>query len=226
MSEPQTSPPDNWQEILKGSDQDAFRELIEPLTDLLVRAARRDLDFYARQGMIQANDFSPEELVGEALLYAWWHRDVRPEQMSLFSWMLGTQHRVTRGLINRQRSYQREKRLSLDEPIPTDPDAQDTQEWFWDWYQPEQELTWEDVIPAQEPDEIEVTLSGEYEELLENSDSRHVLMLHDEFEMSLPEVAFTINRTPEEVADLLETARASLSKREPVEEDTEHPPHE
>lgn len=206
--------PPNWEEILEGSDKDAYRHLVEPYTDTLIRAARRDLDFYIEQGYLHDDDFSAEEVVGEALLHAWEHRKVRPGKMGLRAWLLGTQHRVTRGLVNRQRAYRREKRLSLDEPVPTDPDAQDTQEWFWDWYQPERELTWEDVIPSQEPEDVEVSLEGASEDLMEDSEGRHVLVLHDEFEMSLPEVAFTINRSPVAVAELLEQARASLTKRE------------
>lgn len=224
MESTRTSPPENWEAVLKDSDQDAFRELVEPYTDVMLLAARRDLEFYLQQEILQDSDFTPEEIVGETLLHAWQHRDVRPEKMALRSWLLGTQHRVTRGLVNRLRSYRHDKDISLDEPIPTDPDAQDTQEWFWDWYQPEQELTWEDVIPAQQPEDMEVPLTGDREELLEDTDARHVLVLHDEFEMSLPEVAFTINRSPEAVAELLEIARAGMARRGADDEDVEHPP--
>lgn len=220
------SPPENWEAVLKDSDQDAFRELVEPYTEVMLRAARRDLEFYLQQEILQESDFTPEEIVGETLLHAWEHRDVRPEKMGLRSWLLGTQHRVTRGLVNRLRSYRHDKEISLDEPVPTDPDAQDTQEWFWDWYQPEQELTWEDVIPAQQPEDMEVPLTGDREELLEDTDARHVLVLHDEFEMSLPEVAFTINRSPEAVAELLEIARAGMARRGADDEDVEHPPRD
>ena len=226
MTPDQPAPPENWESILEGSNQDEFRKLIEPYTNVMLRAARRDLAFYVDQGVLHDDDFTAEELVGEALIHAWQHRDVRPERMGLRSWLLGTQHRVTRGLVNRLRAYRHEKGISLDEPIPTERDAQDTQEWFWDWYQPEQELTWEDVIPAQEPEDVEVPLTGDREELLEDTDARHVLVLHDEFEMSLPEVAFTINRSPQAVADLLEVARAGLSKRGAEERNVEHPPHD
>ncbi len=226
MESTRKSPPENWEAVLKDSDQDAFRELVEPYTEVMLRAARRDLEFYLQQEILQESDFTPEEIVGETLLYAWEHRDVRPEKMGLRSWLLGTQHRVTRGLVNRLRSYRHDKEISLDEPVPTDPDAQDTQEWFWDWYQPEHELTWEDVIPAQQPEDMEVPLTGDREELLEDTDARHVLVLHDEFEMSLPEVAFTINRSPEAVAELLEIARAGMARRGADDEDVEHPPRD
>ena len=227
MAANETPPADNWKEILEASDQDQFRGLVEPHTEVMLKAARRDLQYYVDQGALHDNDFTPEEIVGEALINAWQHRDVRPDEMGLRSWLLGTQYRVTRGLVNRLRGYRHEKNISLDEPVPTDPDSQDTQEWFWDWYQPEQELTWEDVIPSSEPEDVEVPLGGDREELLENVEARHALVLHDEFEMSLPEVAITINRTPEAVADLIERARAGFAKRGAGDEDDgiEHPPH-
>lgn len=228
MAVNETPPAQNWEEILERSNQDEFQRLVEPYTEIMLRSARRDLNFYREQEVLHEDDFTPEEIVGEALIHAWQHRDVRPEKMSLQAWLLGTQHRVTRGLVNRLRGYRHEKNISLDEPVPTDPDAQDTQEWFWDWYQPEQELTWEDVIPASDPEDIEVSLGGDREDLLEDVDARHAIVLHDEFEMSLPEVAFTINRSPEAVADLIERARAGMAKRGAGEEGeaVEHPPHE
>lgn len=227
---------EDWHEILEGSDEEAFRQLVEPHTKEMIEAARRDLEFYMDRGHLHDEDFSPEEIVGEGLIHAWEHREVKPPQMSLRSWLLGTQYRVMRGLVNNLRAYRRDKSLSLEEPVPDNPDAHDTEEWFWDWYQPERELLWEDVIPAQSPDDIEVSLEGDREYLREEieeprdveamdaeAEARHVLVMHDEFEMSLPEVAFTINRSPIAVAEVLEKARAGLRQREADGEETEHP---
>lgn len=227
---------EEWDEILERSDEEAFRGLVEPITKDLIRAAESDLAFYVESGYLHEEDFTPEEIAGEGLLYAWAHRNVKPRKMSLRSWLLGTQYRVMRGLVNNLRRYRREKEVSLDEPVPDNPDAHDTEEWFWDWYQPDRALLWEDVIPTQEPDDIEVPLDETRERLRddvnqpsdrqfveEETERRHVLTLHDEFEMSLPEVAFTINRSPIAVAELLEQARVGLREREADEEETEHP---
>lgn len=223
-------------EILEVSDKDAFRQLVEPHTKEMLRAAAQDLEFYVDRGFLHEDDFTPEEIVGEALIHTWEHRDVKPRQMGLRAWLLGTQYRVMRGMVNNLRAYRREKSLSLDAPIPDNPAAHDTEEWFWDWYQPDRELIWEDVIPSQEPDDVEVALDDDREDLREQVDeardldpteeeaeARHVLIMHDEFEMSLPEVAFTINRSPIAVAEVLEKARAGLRERENEGEETEHP---
>lgn len=223
-------------EILEASDKDAFRQLVEPHTKEMLRAAEKDLEFYVDRGFLHEDDFTPEEIVGEALIRTWEHRDVKPRKMGLRAWLLGTQYRVMRGMVNNLRAYRREKSLSLDAPVPDNPDAHDTEEWFWDWYQPDRELLWEDVIPSQEPVDVEVSLEDDYQDLREQADeardndpteeeaeARHVLIMHDEFEMSLPEVAFTINRSPIAVAEVLEKARAGLRQREADEEETEHP---
>lgn len=226
MAANSSSSAQHWQQVMKGSDKEAFQRIVEPYMDVLLNAARRDLRYYLRNGILHEGDFSPEELVGEGLIHAWKHRKVRPDEMPLRSWLLGTQHRVTRGLVDTFRSYRREKGLSLDEPVPINEDAFDAQDWFWDWYQPEEKLTWEDVIPAREPQDIEIDLDESRETLLEDAEERHALVLHHEFEMSLPEVAFTINRSPNAVAELLERARAGLRARQ-AERDAgaqDHPP--
>ncbi|MEX0748187.1 MAG: sigma-70 family RNA polymerase sigma factor [Rhodothermales bacterium] len=215
---------ENWAEILAGSDKDAFEAIVAPYMDLLLAVAERELGFYKELNYIHDDDFTPEEVTGEALLHAWAHRNVRPQKMTLRSWLLGTQYRVVRGLVNRLRAYRRDQAFSLDEPVPTDEDTDPVQDWFWDWYQPDSVLTWEDVIPSQQPEDLEVPLDGDRFRILEDTDERHVLILHQEFEMSLPEVAFTLNRTPIAIAEILEQARVSLSHRlmdEP--DDIEHP---
>lgn len=207
MAAQPTRSDDSWEEILNGSDKEAFQDIVKPHMDVLLDAAQRDLTYYVRNGALHEEDFSSEELVGEGLIHAWRHREVRPAGMPLRSWLLSTQHRVTRGLVGRFRTYRREKELSLDEPVSIAADADDTQEWFWEWYQPEQELRWEDVIPAGESVDDALELDGSSERLLEEADRRHALMLHEDFEMSLPDVSFAINRSPDEVARLLEQAR-------------------
>lgn len=216
---------ENWEKVLEGDDRDAFRRLVDPYMDALLQAARRDLRYYVRNGMLHEGDFTPEELVGEGLIHAWDRRTVRPSGMPLRSWLLAAQHRASRGLVRNLRKYRREKGLSLDEPVELNPDDQDKQEWFWEWYQPEQELTWEDVTPSRAPADVEVELDEDRESLLEDVESRHALILHDEFEMSLPDVAFTMGQSPNAIAELLDQARAVLRERlsEDVDE-RDHPP--
>ena len=220
---------EDWQAVFEEGDKDAFHEIAEAYTDTLLAAARKALTFYLKQGHLHPRDLTPEEVAGETLAHAWAHRTQRPQQMGPRAWLLGTEYRVLRGLVERQMAYRRDKAISLDAPIPTDTAhraGDDTQEWFYEWYQPDAVTTWEDVTPGQEPLDYEVNLEEGADLFSENPDAYHVLILHDEFEMSLPEVAFSMGRGVEETAELLDQARATFRERigseAPVRE-TDHP---
>jgi DNA-directed RNA polymerase specialized sigma24 family protein len=227
---------DDWQDVMQRGDEEAFQHLVAPYFDTLLKAARHDLDFYVAQGHLQDDDYTPEEVVGETQLYAWRHRMHCPEKMSLRGWLLGVQHRLLRHLVEQQRSYREDKAIELDAPIPISADDQDKEEQFWEWYQPEDETLWEDVLPAVTPVDIEIDLDKEGRDAILAGDetARHVLIMHDEFEMTLPEIAFTLEQSINDVARTLETVRANfrermqtrLERRSEIEEDDQPAPPE
>lgn len=198
---------------LKGDDKEAFEAAIAPHLDTLTAAARRDLQYYRRQGSIRAEDFSPEEIVGEGLIHAWDRRDRFPDRMSPRGWLLAVQHRALRGLVARQRRLNQEQIISLDAPVPTEgSSSDDTQEWFWEWYQPDQVNTWEEITPGSEPVDTDLPVEGDYLDTLDE-DQRHVAVLHHEFEMPMEEVAFALGRSLNEMAEQLNGARTTLRER-------------
>ena len=210
MASPDTSHDDVFE------NRETFQEAAAPHLEHLEKTARRSLRYYQRQGHLQKDDLTPKEVVGETLIQAWTHRLRKPEKMRLKSYLTAIQYRVLRGLVRRQAQYRHDKAISLDAPLPTDPEAHpendDVQEWFYEWYQPSAQLTWEDVTPAQRPVDYEVSLDDD-DVFPTDPDSYHVLMMHDEFEMDLPEVAFTMGRSLEETAELLDQARATMHER-------------
>ena len=221
--EPSSTESADWQRAMDDDDRDAFQRMARPHMDTLISAARRDLDYYVEQGELHADDFTSEEIAGETLIYAWDHREKRPEQVSLEGWLLGTQHRLLRGMVAEAMQYREEKALSLDEQIPADARAEGEQARFQYGYQPEAEITWEDVTPGREPVDVNAPLyaaEGENggipnEETFHlDPDARHAVMMHDEFEMDLVEVAFTMEQSVRETAALLEQARTSLHQRQ------------
>lgn len=207
-----------WQQVMREGDRDSFHQMVDPYVDLLLKHARHELDYYIAQDYLRDGDFTAEEIVGETQIYAWEHREHCPERMSLRGWLLGTQHRLLRGLVAQQQAYRQDKALSLDEELPINPAEFHTQEWFQEWFQPDSELYWEDVIPSQEPVDIEVDLDeeGRMGPLQGDDTARHALLMHDEFEMPLPEVAFTLSRPVNETAGLIELARAPSRERIPL----------
>lgn len=204
---------ENWQDVMDGGDQSAFRAMVEPYMGRLIEAARHDLDYYVNQGYVQAQDFTPEEVVGEALISAWDNRKSRPDQMSLHGWLLGNLYRTLRLMAEEEHEHGDDKAVALEEPIPPDENDSAVQEQFWEWYQPDASLEYSDVIPDREPVDIEVPLYASPGVLGLNPQSRHVLIMHDEFEMPISEVASVLNQQINETAALLQEARASLRER-------------
>ena len=206
-----TSP--SWQHALEAADEDAFRKLVEPHMETLLRAARHDLQYYVAQGYLHANDLAPEEVVGQTLIYAWEHRRHCPEEMDLREWLLSAQVRVVRTMVDRIRRYRDEKAISLDEPLPVDMASYREQAWTEGWQEPKAQIRWEDVLPNREPMDVEVSLLAGKEMLLGEPQTWHVMMMHDEFGLSLPAVSFALDRAVNEVAEVLEQARATYRER-------------
>ena len=225
-----TTTPD-WRDVLARDDEDTFRSVVTPYMDDLIAAARSDLGYYIKQGHLQQGDFSPEEVVGETLIYAWTHRENRPEAMDLRDWLLGIQYRVLRRLTTRQQEYRADKAVSLDATIPPQPETYAEEHWFAEWYRPDEGgLTYEEITPSAIPTDYEVDLREDVQRADLTPESYHVLMLHDEFEMALPDVASVLNRSVREVAEVLNEARTTLHDylSEPPVTEADHPapPHE
>jgi DNA-directed RNA polymerase specialized sigma24 family protein len=209
-------------------DEDRFRELVKPYMDTLLRAAGEALEFYQLQGVVREGDLTPEDVTGEALIHAWDLRARRPGGMSLRGWLLGVQHRALIGLVERHRVYQEDMAISLDAEAAPMNAGDAPQEWFWDWFQPDEELTLEDITPAYDPVDFDLVLDQEERDVLRDMDdtSRHVLLMHDRYDMSLPEVAFTMQESLNDLSRVLERARATLRERTGGGQDireTDHP---
>lgn len=199
--------------ILRENDEEAFRDLVQEHLPLMLRVARHELDYYVFEGYIGRQDLAPEDVVGDALIRAWTHLKQRPEEMSLRGWLLGISYRTVKRMAEKQRQYRNETAVSLDAPLPVDSESSDVQESFWEWYQPDENLTWEDVVPAVEPVDLEIPLYDVRDTLALDPDLRHVLMMHDEFAVPINEVAIAMNRAVVETAELVDQARASLRER-------------
>jgi RNA polymerase sigma-70 factor (ECF subfamily) len=207
--------------ILRDNDEEGFRDLVQEHMDVLLRVAQQEIEYYVFEAYLNPQDLAAEDVVGEALIHGWEQLRQRPEGMSLRGWLLGVEYRTVQKLVEQLRRYRDEKAISLDDPLPMEPDNMDVQEWFWEWYQPDATITWEDVVPAVEPVDMEIPLYDVRDTLTLDPDARHVLMMHDEFEVPIQEVAFAMNRAVVETAELIDQARASLRERLAVPEPAE-----
>ncbi len=199
---------EDWQAALDG-DRAAFNRLVEPFLEELLTAARRDLGYHRFRGEPAARDITPEELVGETLLRAWASRKERPEGVSLRAWLLGTQHRVLRKLIERPRWERDLWAISLEEPLPPEP-LYDDEESFWEWYQPDDLEKWEDVFPDNVPNPEEDFLLKEIETYPLAVDERQALLLYEEHKLTMIEVAYALGVTVERAAEMVRNARRRI----------------
>lgn len=219
-----------WRRALTG-DRDAFNEAIAPYHDDLHAAADRLLDV-ERDPVDDTPlddagarvDLTPEELVGETLVRAWELRDrFDPEQMGFRSWLLGLQTRSLARFVRQETRYAERKAISTDEELPTGEDQDAVEEQFYEFRQPFDVDTYEEVLAASTPEDPEIEgyagadLSDEDRAALADASfgglDRQAVVLHDEFEVSLPEVAQILDASLKDTAAALNLARANLRSR-------------
>ena len=203
-----------WRDALSNGDKDGFRAAVEPHTDTLLAAARRDLSYYKAKVKIGEQDLTPTDIVGEAIVQAWDRRDRLPEEMSLRGWLLAVTHRAGRGLVARQHMLDTDKAVSLDAPVPTEGDPSDSaQQWFWEWYQPDNVVTWEEITPGAVPTDLAEPVDGRLLDLMDDEDARGALLLHQEFDMPADEIAYAMGTSLNELAERIQGARVTLQER-------------
>lgn len=228
---------DAWTRALTG-DRDAFREAIAPYQDTLLDAARRQVDVERQNGLLSADDLTPEELTGETLVRAYDRRETYDaDRMPMRTWLLGLQTRTLARLARDEAEHDARTPLSLDQPVPTGEDADAVEEAFYEFREPFDVLTYGDLVPgtiAADADPVEQgtsTLTDDDDNpygptdgegpnaLTEDAQAdrlgraRQALLLHDEFDLSLAEVASILDESLKDTAENVNAARAGLRER-------------
>jgi RNA polymerase sigma-70 factor (ECF subfamily) len=197
-----------WKAALRG-DRAAFQATVAPHLEELLGAARRELSYRVALGNFGADDLTPEELVGEALLRAWQDRYRRPSSLEVKVWLLALLFRVARDLARREAGLRRIPTESLEALVPPEPIYDDDEE-FWEWYQPDELTRWEDVVeaPAMAPEEM----AAADERLTRTPDprAREVFLLYELHRVPLSETALALGLSVTETERLLEEARRDL----------------
>ncbi len=230
-------PSDAWTRALAG-DRDAFNEAIAPYQDTLLDAARRQVDVQRQNGILAADDLTPEELAGETLIRAYDRRETfDADRMPLRAWLLGLQTRTLMRLARDEARYDSRTPISLDAAVPTGEDTDAVEEAFYEFREPFDVLTYGDLVPgtiAADADPVEQGTSdltndddnpfgptdGEGPNALTEDPladrlgrAHQALLLHDEFELSLQEVASILDESVKSVAENVNAARAGLLQR-------------
>ena len=209
---------DLWQRALDG-DRDAFEQALAPHQDTLVEAARRKVSARLAEGDLREQMLTPEELAGATLVRAFDNRArYNPGQMSLRAWLLGIQYRELNRIVRSEKRYDTQKAISLNAEVPATEEQDAVEQDFYEFYQPFDVTTYEELIPSQQPVDVEIdasqVLTPEEIEYLEASGllagQRQVVEFHDEFELSLAEVAQIMEYSLQDTAKALGEARVHL----------------
>ncbi len=216
-----------WQRAVDG-DRDSFEAAVAPLQDLLLRAARQQVALERRSGRLSEDALTPEELYGETLLRAWTHRaGFGNAKLGFRAWLLGLQHRTLGRLAAAEADYDDRKAISLDEEVPTREEYDAVEEQLYEFREPFEVTTYEDIIPGSTPDDVEIDVEGRPDralseaerELLLDADldmdvnARRVALFHGEFELSLEETSQILDLSLRDTAENYDLARNTLHER-------------
>jgi RNA polymerase sigma-70 factor (ECF subfamily) len=218
-----------WRRALDG-DRDAFEEAVAPLQDDLLRFARRQVALQRRLGRLTQDELTPEELVGEGLVAAFDHRDrYAPKRMRLRAWLFGVQHRALGRVLRQEARFAAQQGISLNEEVPNDERYDAVEEALYEFREPFDVTTYENLIPGSAPADVEITFDKgrhaperlneqerafiEREEVALAADARQVLLFHDEFDLSVPEVAQILDYSLKATAEALDLARTTLREQ-------------
>ncbi|HVI04584.1 MAG TPA: sigma-70 family RNA polymerase sigma factor [Sphingomicrobium sp.] len=197
-----------WERCMDG-DRQAFQQLILSHLDELFAAAQRDLRYHVMLRDLRQHDLSPEELVGETLLRAWRDRLRKPASLGIRPWLLGLQFRVLTRIVRQERLLQRLVSTSLEAPAP-EPPIYDDDESFWEWFQPDEMVRWEDILSGDaHPDFALDLLDRDVPGL--SPLARQVLVLRRVHSLTFAEIASGLRISYERLSQLWREGRTRLS---------------
>lgn len=180
------------------ADKDAFTQAIEPLLPALWTRAQHEHAYRRALGDFGDRAVSVEDLLAETLVQAWRHRHHKPAALSLEAWLTGLLHRVAERIARAERRYYAHLGPSLEAPVPPPPVYDDDEE-FWEWYQPDEVLHWEDVLPDEGARDAETLMVPDEVRRLPAAD-RALWALLGVHRLSIEETAIILGRPPQEIA--------------------------
>jgi len=180
------------------ADKKAFTQAIEPLLPALWRRAQHEHAYRRALGDFDEGAVSVEDLLAETLVQAWRRRHHKPAGLSLEAWLTALLHRAAERIARAERRYHAQIGLSLEAPLPPPPVYDDDEE-FWEWYQPDEVLHWEDVLPDTGARDAETLMVPEEVRRMPAAD-RALWALLGVHRLSVAETAIILGREPKEIA--------------------------
>ena len=200
----------DWKKIVEG-DKEAFDRLVEAEMANLLEAAKHEIAYYESVGDYPPDFMTPEELVAEAMIHAWDNRAKKPRGMEPRAWLFAMLFRAADAIAARQREIQAHETLPLEEKVPDAPlvldPVYDDDEEFYEWYQPDEALKWEDVIGNIDlkPDVLIQAVESAPTKL--DVKERRAALLYCRFGFNLEQTCRILEERPEKVADYIDQAK-------------------
>ena len=202
-----------WDKIIAG-DKAAFDALAEKEMAGLIEAARHEVAYYEDVGDFPPRYMNARELVGEALIQAWEHRARKPKGMEPRAWLYAMLFETVDKLAARRRDIQKHETLSTDQVIPDDPlvldPVYDDDEEFYEWFQPDEALKWEDVIPSMAIAPEDLLRAAEASPKRFDAGERRAALLYFKLGFTLEQICRITGRSVRETARMLESVRGKL----------------
>lgn len=196
-----------WWKVLKG-DMETFRDVVDPHLSEITEAARRELEYYVSAGDLPPGDVEPDDVVAETLWRAWKSKQHRPAHLGIRAWLLGLEYQVMQRIARAEKEFLDIATVSLESTVPQPPD--DAEDEFWEWYQPDDLLKWEDVIPEDvvHPQEARREIESKASKL--DARSRQAVLLHELHGLSMPEIATILGMTVRQAEETVDRGRVRL----------------
>ena len=206
VSEPQTVT------TIRAGDRAAFTSVLEREFDPLYRFVARELRYHEALGDIDPGELLPEDIVDEVVLQALKQARRIPHRSTFKGWLRHLALRSIHKHVQRLRLQHRMEVRSLEDSVLSG------QKWGV-WYQPDEALLWEDVLPAPVPSPEEALLLNETQEDLEKElnalpyDQRLVFILRAIDGLSYAEIAAILNRPRNAIKSAYHQARETLRQQ-------------
>ena len=203
-------------------DFNSFFSFVSPHLELLNQFVGHELAYAEANGDLVEGEVTTEEVTDAALLRAYEEFSKDPVRGEIRSWLVKLARHQLEAEINRSRAA-RAVTVHIEEDIPETPPTEEVStlgEEILDFYQPDEDLKVEDVVPDLEvPTPEQVVEAKELRECVNGALAampsvwRQLLMLRNVQGLSVRELARATNKTEAEIGPLLEEAQAHLRRR-------------
>jgi ribosomal subunit interface protein len=204
------------------SERELFITAIQPHLKKLYNFVRREIGYHDANGDLIPGEVTPDEAIDETIVRAYEQLATRPPKMELDRWLMKLAMQYLHSEAWRSR-IERKKVAHIEEDIPETPPTEAVStlgDEILDFYQPDEDLKLEDIVP-----DIEVPLPEEAAERTELQDAirnalaslpgewRKAFVLHHVEGLSMTEVARVIGLPEAEIKRYIEFARANLRQK-------------